>query len=91
MFSRGYNHHFSPKQKRILDGKRLTVTKKDASDETGSDPVLVILYSDAPSDLSSDAYSDDLYSVVMNSDVLYSSSNRGLSLYSVVIRESCEL
>ena len=73
MFSRGYNHHFSPKQKRILDGKRLTVTKKDASDETGSDNLAVMLYSD------SDASSDDLYSivtvysVVMNSDALYSS------------------
>ena len=72
MFSRGYNHHFSPKQKRILDGKRLTVTKKDASDETSSDNLAVMLYSDAPSDLSSDAYSDLLYSVVKPSDVLYS-------------------
>ena len=70
-----------------MDGKRLTVIQKDASDETSSDNLVVTLYSD--SDASSDAYSVvTLYSVVMNSDVLYSSSNRGLSLYSVVIRES---
>ena len=64
--------------------------QKDASDETSSDNLEVTLYSD--SDASSDAYSVvTLYSVVMNSDSLYSSSNRGLSPYSVVIRESCEL
>jgi len=63
------------------------VIQKDASDETSSDNLVVTLYSD--SDASSDAYSVvTLYSVVMNSDSLYSSSNRGLSLYSVVIRES---
>ena len=66
--------------------------QKDASDETSSDNLAVMLYSDAPSDACSDASSVvTLYSVVMNSDSLYSSSNRGLSLYSVVIRESCEL
>ena len=87
MFSRGYNHLFSPKQKRILDGKRLTVSQKDASDKSSSDNLAVMLYSDESSEACSDAYSDDLYSVVMNSDVLYS-SDRGGSLYSVVIRES---
>ena len=59
----------------------------------------MILYSDSNSnsDRCSDNLSDVLYSVVtvysvvMRSDVLYSSSNRGLSLYSVVIRESCLL
>ena len=61
--------------------------QKECSDETSSDNLVVTLYSD--SDASSDAYSVvTLYSVVMNSDSLYSSSNRGLSLYSVVIRES---
>lgn len=91
MFSNGYHHLFPPKQKRILDGKRLTVTKKDSSDQSSSNPnsdanPVVTVYSD--SDASSVV---TLYSVVMNSDVLYSSSDRGLSLYSVVIRESCEL
>ena len=62
--------------------------QKDASDETSSNPnsdanLVVTVYSD--SDASSVV---TLYSVVMNSDGLYSSSNRGLSLYSVVIRES---
>ena len=67
------------------------MSQKDASDLSSSDNLAVMLYSD------SDASSDDLYSivtlysVVMRSDVLYSSSNRGPSLYSVVIRESCEL
>jgi hypothetical protein len=67
------------------------VSQKDASDAPSSDNLAVMLYSD------SDASSDDLYSivtlysVVKPSDSLYSSSDRGLSLYSVVIKESCEL
>jgi hypothetical protein len=75
----------------IVDEKRLTVSQKECSNESSSNPssnanLVVTVYSD------SDAYSVvTLYSVVMNSDSLYSSSNRGLSLYSVVIRESCEL
>ena len=89
MFSRGYNHLFSPKQKRILDEKRLTVSQKDASDKSSSDNLAVMLYSDAPSDLSSDAYSDDLYSVVMNSDLLHSSIviewENGPVLYTAVV------
>ena len=64
--------------------------QKECSDETSSDNLAVMLYSDESSDAPSDSDVVTLYSVVMNSDVLYS-SNRGLSLYSVVIRESCEL
>ena len=77
-----------------MDEKRLTVSQKDASDQSSSDKPVVTVYSDSYSsdNLSEVLYSVvTLYSVVMNSDVLYSSSNRGLSLYSVVIRESCEL
>ena len=74
-----------------MDGKRLTVSQKDSSDETSSDNLAVMLYSDESSDACSDSDVVTLYSVVMNSDGLYSSSNRGGSLYSVVIRESCEL
>jgi hypothetical protein len=69
------------------------VNQKDASDQTSSDNLAVMPYSD--SDVCSDAnlvvtlYSIvTLYSVVMSSDALYSSSDRGGSLYSVVIRES---
>ena len=75
-----------------MDEKRLTVTKKDSSDQTSSDNLSDALRSD--SDVCSDEPSEVLYSVVtvysvvMNSDVLYSSSDRGGSLYSVVIRES---
>jgi hypothetical protein len=70
-----------------VDQKRLTVSQKECSNESSSNPnsdanLVVIAYSD------SDAYSVvTVYSVVMNSDGLYS-SNRGGSLYSVVIRES---
>ena len=67
------------------------MSQKDASDQSNSDNLAVTLYSDAPSEACSDAYSDDLYSVVKPSDGVYSSSDRGGSLYSVVIRESCEL
>ena len=67
------------------------MSQKDASDLSSSDNLAVMLYSDAPSDVCSDAYSDDLYSVVTSSDALYSSSDRGPSPYSVVIRESCLL
>ena len=71
------------------------MTKKDASDQSSSDKPVVTVYSDSYSS-DSDNPSEVLYSVVtvysvvMNSDVLYS-SDRGGSLYSVVIRESCEL
>ena len=60
-----------------MDEKRLTVTKKDASDQTSSDNLSDDLDSD--SDVCSDEPSEvlysvvTLYSVVMNSDVLYSS------------------
>ena len=76
------------------------MSQKDASDQSSSDqsssdkPV-VTAYSDSYSS-DSDEPSEvlysvvTLYSVVMNSDLLYS-SDRGGSLYSVVIRESCEL
>ena len=77
-----------------MDEKRLTVSQNECSNEFSSNPssnenlvviLVVTLYSD------SDACSVvTLYSVVMNSDVLYS-SDRGGSLYSVVIRESCIL
>ena len=75
-----------------MDEKRLTVSQKDASDQSSSDKPVVTAYSDSYSS-DSDEPSEvlysvvTLYSVVMNSDVLYS-SNRGGSLYSVVIRES---
>jgi hypothetical protein len=69
------------------------VNQKDASDQTSSDNLAVMPYSD--SDVCSDANSlVTVYSIVIlyssdgGSDVLYSSSDRGGSLYSVVIRES---
>ena len=70
-----------------MDEKRLTVSQNECSNEFSSNPssnenLVVTLYSD--SDASSVV---TVYSVVMLSDVLYS-SNRGGSLYSVVIRES---
>ena len=89
MISNGYNHHFPPKQKRILDQKRLTVIQNECSNPNSDANLVVILVVTLYSD--SDACSVvTLYSVVMNSDVLYS-SDRGGSLYSVVIRESCLL
>ena len=65
--------------------------QKECSDQISSDNLSDGLGSD--SDVSSDLlYSIvTLYSVVKPSDGLYSSSDRGGSLYSVVIRESCEL
>ena len=60
-----------------MDEKRLTVIQKDASDQTSSDNLSDALRSD--SDAHSDQPSDllysvvTLYSVVMNSDLLYSS------------------
>ena len=75
-----------------MDEKRLTVTKKECSDQSSSDKPVVTAYSDSYSS-DSDEPSEvlysvvTLYSVVMNSDLLYS-SDRGGSLYSVVIRES---
>ena len=69
------------------------MSQKDASDQSSSDKPVVTAYSDSYSsdNLSEVLYSVvTLYSVVMNSDLLYS-SDRGGSLYSVVIRESCEL
>jgi len=70
-----------------LDEKRLTVSQNECSNEFSSNPssnenLVVTVYSD--SDRCSVVTA---YSVVMLSDVLYS-SNRGGSLYSVVIRES---
>ena len=69
----------------------MTVTKNECSDKLNSDNLAVILYSVV---MYSDASSDVLYSVVIvysvvkHSDRAYSSSDRGCSLYSVVIRES---
>ena len=66
------------------------MSQKDASDQSSSDKPVVTVYSDSYSsdNLSEVLYSVvTLYSVVMNSDSLYS-SDRGGSLYSVVIRES---
>ena len=59
-----------------MDEKRLTVIQKDASDQSSSDKPVVTAYSDSYSsdNLSEVLYSVvTLYSVVMNSDVLYSS------------------
>ena len=63
----------------------MTVTKNECSDKLNSDNLAVILYSVV---MYSDASSDVLYSVVKPSDRAYSSSDRGPSLYSVVIRKS---
>ena len=59
-----------------MDEKRLTVTKKECSDQSSSDKPVVTAYSDSYSsdNLSEVLYSVvTLYSVVMNSDLLYSS------------------
>jgi len=69
-----------------LDEKRLTVSQKDASDQSSSDKPVVTAYSDSYSsdNLSEVLYSVvTLYSVVMNSDVLYSSIVIEASLYIV--------
>lgn len=94
----GYNHHFSPKQKRILNEKNLTNPNFECSDQFNSDNLSDSLYSDSNSnsDACSDNLSDVLYSVVTVYSVVIAcsndySSNRGSSLYSVVIRESCVL
>ena len=70
-----------------MDEKRLTVSQNECSNEFSSNPssnenLVVTVYSD-----SDRCSAVTVYSVVMLSDVLYS-SNRGGSLYSVVIRES---
>ena len=67
----------------------MTNPKNESSSYANSDNLSDALYSDSSSKpivtVYSDAYSDS------SSEVLYSSSNRGPSLYSVVIRESCVL
>ena len=80
-----------------MDEKNLTNPKNECSDQFNSDNLSDTLYSDSNSKpivtLYSDGSSDSLYSlysVVKPSDGVYS-SDRGCSLYSVVIRESCEL